>query len=615
MKKGFLILIFTAIYCNSFGIIQHEIDSIKRIIKTEKTDSVLMNCYLTLSSKYLQENNDSSLAYAQKALHLAENNLNDKAIALCRIGLIYFNLGDLPNALSHYNQSLIIAKATNYDLYIAQNYKLIGALYGYDKDYKNALSYQYKALAIYDTKKDTINIARTYDNVAVYYRRLAIYDSSMHYLNLAIDINNRLNNYRSLSFNYNNMASLYLAEKDYDRAEEYYLKSLTLREQYGLKQDLLQSHNNLGNLFYNTKKYHKAIPYFNSCIQIAKQIKIIKHLHLFYDNLSATYYELGNYELALLHRKNQYRYGDSINSSKTQLFIANQENEIKKLEEEYYQAQLKTEVESAEKLILKKSILVFILIFTGLIALYIVIYSAKHYKLRESVIQHESSLQAIQGAEKVLSEKEAAAQKINAAQEVLTAEIATLLNTEVTLKLTKILKQLNNYKLNHPEAATVITKEQTHITDAIQFINNISSNLLPPILDTLLLTEVINKYIDTVFSSLDSQVNLTFSNPDVINAMEKDLSHNIYRIIQELITNSIKYSKATIIDIEISNSNDHLLLRVHDNGIGFNANENNTGLGLSNVKHRAQLYNGNVIINTKKGEGTEILINMNYKKA
>ena len=64
----------------------------------------------------------------------------------------------------------------------------------------------------------------------------------------------------------------------------------------------------------------------------------------------------------------------------------------------------------------------------------------------------------------------------------------------------------------------------------------------------------------------------------------------------------------------ILSSIDHLLLRVHDNGIGFDASINNKGLGLNNVKHRAQLYNGNVIINTKKGEGTEILINMDFLK-
>ena len=69
----------------------------------------------------------------------------------------------------------------------------------------------------------------------------------------------------------------------------------------------------------------------------------------------------------------------------------------------------------------------------------------------------------------------------------------------------------------------------------------------------------------------------------------------------------------TSIKIEINSSTDHLLLRVLDNGIGFDNNK--AGLGLNNVKYRSLLYNGNTIITSKKGKGTEILIDMNYKKS
>ena len=616
MKKIILIILFCTAYCSSFGAIQQEIDSIKQLIKTQKTDSILVNSYLSLSSKYLQENNDSSLLYAKKALALADisNNLKGKTIALSRIGLIHYNLGDLQNALKHYNTSLITARSIKYSSYIAQNYKLIGALYGYEKDFDNALSYNYKALTIFRIKKDTINIARTYGNIAVYQRKLAKYDSSLYYLNLASQINIQIENFRSLCFDYNNIGSIHLYTNRLKEAEEYYLKSLKLREKNGLTQDLLQSYNSLGSLHNKKKEYEKAIAYFNRCISIANEIKIIRHLPLFYKNLTSTYTKLGNYKLALECRKSQQIFTDRINSRETQILIANEDSEIKKAKENFQELKLTAEVSYLEKLILKKSILIAFLILIGLIAIYVVAYSIKHYKLKESLLQQEASLQAIKGAEKVISEKEISAQKINIAQEILTSEIATLLNTEVTLKLMEVLKELNNYKKNNPETEDGILKEQNNIKGAINFINQINNNLLPPILDEVLLTEAISKYLDTVFKSQNTKINFTYNNLEIINCLEKDLGHNIYRIFQELITNIIKYSKATIIDIEIRTSIDHLLLRVHDNGIGFDASINNKGLGLNNVKHRAQLYNGNVIINTKKGEGTEILINMDFLK-
>jgi two-component system NarL family sensor kinase len=616
MKKIILIILFCTAYCSSFGAIQQEIDCIKQLIKTQKTDSILVNSYLSLSSKYLQENNDSALLYAKKALALAgiSNNLKGKTIALSRIGLIHYNLGDLQNALKHYNTSLITARSIKYSSYIAQNYKLIGALYSYEKDFDNALAYNYKALTIFRIKKDTINIARTYGNIAVYQRKLAKYDSSLYYLNLASQINIQIKNFRSLCFDYNNIGSIHLYTNRLKEAEEYYLKSLKLREEYGLTQDLLQSYNSLGNLHNKKKEYEKAIAYFNRCISIANEIKIIRHLPLFYKNLTSTYTKLGNYKLALESRKSQQIFTDSINNPETQIFIVNADSEIKKAEEDFQELKLIAEVSDLEKLILKKSILITFLILIGLIAVYVVAYSIKHYKLKESLLQQEVSLQAIKGAEKVISEKEISAQKINIAQEILTSEIATLLNTEVTLKLMEVLKELNNYKKNNPETEDRILKEQNNIKGAINFINQINNNLLHPILDDILLTEAISKYLDTVFKSQNTKINFTYNNLEIINCLEKNLGHNIYRIFQELITNIIKYSKATIIDIEISTSIDHLLLRVNDNGIGFDASINNKGLGLNNVKHRAQLYNGNIIINTKKGEGTEILINMDFLK-
>jgi len=616
MKKGLLIILFSAFYCNSFGVIQNEIDSIKQVIKTEKIDTILLKAYLKISGIYAQENNDSALAYAKKSYQLASSIHHKKGetISLCRMGLIYFNLGNLSNALQHYNQSLAIAKSIDYQLYIAQNYKLIGALYGYEKEYRNALNYQYKSLAIFQNERDTLNIARTYDNIAVYYRRLTITDSSMQYLNLAIAINKPYKNFRSLSFNYNNMASLFMMEEEFEKAEIYYLKSLTLRKKYGLKQDLLQSYNNIGNLFYNTEKYTQSIPYFHTCVSISNEIKIIKHLPLFYDNLYSCYYELGNYKLALEQKKRQHLYADSINSIGTQTLIANEEQEIKNSEETYQKLLLETDITDIEKIIFKRSILIAILLLITFIAVYIVFQSIKNYQLQESLAKQKTSLLEIQENEKILIVKENAAQKINTAQEILTTEIANLLHKEVTIKLNKVRTELDTYKLNNPKAETIVNKEQKNITDAIHFIDSISTNLLPPILEELALTDAINKYLNTIFSSTKMQVNFTHTNPEIINTMEKDLSHNIYRIIQELITNSVKYAKATEINIEISNSPDHLLLRVQDDGIGFNPNNKRMGLGLNNVKQRTLLYNGEMIVNTKIGAGTEILINMNYKK-
>jgi signal transduction histidine kinase len=84
---------------------------------------------------------------------------------------------------------------------------------------------------------------------------------------------------------------------------------------------------------------------------------------------------------------------------------------------------------------------------------------------------------------------------------------------------------------------------------------------------------------------------------------------NLYRIISELITNSIKHSKASKLEIDISqNINEKIILKVSDNGIGFNTNAIvSNGFGLDNIKSRVYQLAG--ILNISSNSlGTNIII-------
>ena len=616
MKKLIFIFVLGCVYSFSFGSIQHEIDSIKLLVKTEKVDSIVIDFYINLSRKYVQKNNDSALVYAEKAYQLANRISAEKwkAVALCQMGLINFNLGNLTDAMELYNKSLFIAKATNYDNYITENYKLIGASYAYQKEYRIALNYNKKSLVILTAIKDTLNIARTYGNMAVYYRRLGIYDSSLYCLNIASAINSEIHNYRSLCFDYNNIGSIHLKNKEYKKAEEYYFKALTLRNTHGFTQDLLQSYNSLGNLFHQTKDFTRAIPYFNSCIAIAKELKIKRHMPLFYKNLSETYYELGNFKLALENKKFQQLFFDSINSTKTQILIASVELSLKMEEATFNSLKLEAQVKQAKEDIYQKSILIIILILITLIGFYIVVYSVNHFKFMQKVTKQEAELMQLENKQELLVEKQIAVQTINNAQQALTFDIAQLLNTEVVVKLKAIQLKLNDYMASNPEAESIINKEQYNINEAIHFIDILSQNLLPSRFEKEKLDVSIKHYLSNVFNTLDVNVNFNCLNIEQLNQLENELSHHIYRIIQELITNIIKHAKASVVSVHITNDINHILLRIHDDGEGFELNKTTMGIGIENAKNRTKLYNGTFFINTKKGEGTEVLVNLKFKK-
>lgn len=113
-----------------------------------------------------------------------------------------------------------------------------------------------------------------------------------------------------------------------------------------------------------------------------------------------------------------------------------------------------------------------------------------------------------------------------------------------------------------------------------------------------------------------SSINFSFIFEGIYKLSNPQLGINIYRIIQELVTNIIKHSEASYADIKVSVVNANVYLTVKDNGIGFNKiNEPILyGIGLENINQRVEYYNGEISITSSPGEGgtVKIIIPIDY---
>jgi signal transduction histidine kinase len=86
------------------------------------------------------------------------------------------------------------------------------------------------------------------------------------------------------------------------------------------------------------------------------------------------------------------------------------------------------------------------------------------------------------------------------------------------------------------------------------------------------------------------------------------LSHQIYCIVQEGLTNIQRHSKATKVVLEGGLKGNCLMLKLRDNGIGFNLDRANLGFGLRSMTERAQIVGGQLQIQSIPGEGTELYL-------
>ena len=86
----------------------------------------------------------------------------------------------------------------------------------------------------------------------------------------------------------------------------------------------------------------------------------------------------------------------------------------------------------------------------------------------------------------------------------------------------------------------------------------------------------------------------------------------VYRIVQELIGNTLKHAKASEINIQLNEYEESVNLMVEDDGVGFDPLKlrKETGIGLENLKARVAKLGGNLNIDSGKGAGTTILIDI-----
>ncbi|RQP08094.1 MAG: hypothetical protein EAS52_25640 [Parapedobacter sp.] len=106
------------------------------------------------------------------------------------------------------------------------------------------------------------------------------------------------------------------------------------------------------------------------------------------------------------------------------------------------------------------------------------------------------------------------------------------------------------------------------------------------------------------------QIPIKFQSLNLEDNYPEQLRITVYRIVQELLANALKHANASEIILQCSELDRWLFITVEDNGKGMATAENvpSKGLGLSNIRNRVALLNGQMEIQAQPGEGTTVNI-------
>ncbi|WP_264519877.1 tetratricopeptide repeat-containing sensor histidine kinase [Flavobacterium sp. N1994] len=126
---------------------------------------------------------------------------------------------------------------------------------------------------------------------------------------------------------------------------------------------------------------------------------------------------------------------------------------------------------------------------------------------------------------------------------------------------------------------------------------------------------LINNFVSIVHNLLEEQksmhdANVNYNIDDTINwdKIGNAIKINLYRILQEGLQNINKYANAKNINVEIKGDDENVYLKIKDDGIGFDVNKKSKGIGMQNMISRTKECQGIIDINSKKDNGTKIVI-------
>lgn len=151
----------------------------------------------------------------------------------------------------------------------------------------------------------------------------------------------------------------------------------------------------------------------------------------------------------------------------------------------------------------------------------------------------------------------------------------------------------------------ILRNADSAIDEAIKSIREISNNLSPHILNNFGLKKAIRNFINKI--NLTDAIQIDFSTNINDQRFENDVEVVIYRVICELITNTIKHAKANTVEITMVLVGERLHGTYHDDGLGFNladsTKNNPTGMGFSNILSRVTSLNGIFDYNSERSKG------------
>lgn len=228
--------------------------------------------------------------------------------------------------------------------------------------------------------------------------------------------------------------------------------------------------------------------------------------------------------------------------------------------------------------------------------------------------------QVIDMTEKVILENELKVQKQKMLEAVLSAQenerqlIGRELHDNINQILTAVKLNLDFAQENEGSNKVFISNSIKNITTVMLEIRKLTKELIIP--GNIKELGIVNSIKDLLKDMLElRRIEWHFSAEGFKeNSIPDEHKLNIYRIIQEQLTNIIKHAAASFVFVQLTVTYDKVFLKISDNGQGFDPTKKREGVGITNIISRAELFDGEVKIDSVRGRGSTLEVTLLVSK-
>ncbi|WP_162288585.1 tetratricopeptide repeat-containing sensor histidine kinase [Tenacibaculum jejuense] len=501
-------------------------------------------------------------------------------------------------------------KEVEIDILIKANL-LAGQILSKDTSNTNAIAYLKKSLNLLENYKFSTElkgeasdylVAQNYDAISKFYLHKGKKDSSEYYFEKIIKLpglDERIMGLKAKA--YTNLGKMYAFNKDFKKAEEYTLESIKINTQFNNNLSLALAYNNLGNLYLERGSYKEGREIYGKALTYLKNeksLRALQHKELLLDNIAWALYNLKDYR-AYEYVTDSYAIRDSLNIEETR-------KAYKKIESKYNVKEFQKEADKKQQ---KQEQKTWAVGTAGVIISILLLYLANLYKLRQRNLSLKLSQNELRQQRKLERLNSQAQVKIlNATldgKETERKQIAEILHDNVSALLSSANMHLQaTQKQYGDDIPEELEKTQQIITEASEKIRDLSHNLVSSILLKFGL-EYATKDVAKKFSNSEIKISTAILN---VYRYSQEFEIKVFNIIQELINNILKHSKAKNAYIMLEEEDDMINLIVKDDGVGFEMrSDKDSGIGLNQIRARINMMNGNFIIESSKGNGTKVI--------